>query len=70
MHKDSIFLLLRFLSLPTQITPFPLYPWLQAQVKLPGMLVQVALESQLSVTSHSLSSDIKKIAINDNALVS
>ena len=44
---------------PAQVVPFPLYPWLQAQVKLPGVLVQVALVSQLSVPSlHSLLSNI------------
>ena len=41
--------------LPIQLTPFPVYPWLQVQVKLPGVLVQLALVSQLSVLSvHSL----------------
>jgi hypothetical protein len=36
------------------VTPFPVYPWLQAQVKLPGVLAQTALVSQLSVpVAHS-----------------
>ena len=39
---------------PKQDTPSPLYPWLQAQVKLPGMLAQAALGEQLSVpVAHS-----------------
>ena len=39
------------------MTPFPVYPWLQVQVKLPGVLVQLALVSQLSVLAvHSLMS--------------
>ena len=29
------------------MTPSPVYPWLQAQVKPPGVLVQVALVLQL-----------------------
>ena len=34
--------------LPEHVTPFPVYPWLQVQVKLPGgVLVQAALLSQL-----------------------
>ena len=32
---------------PVQFTPSPLYPWLQVQVKLPGVLVHSALASQL-----------------------
>ena len=45
MIEDRYFLLF----IPLQLTPFPLYPWLQAQVKLPIVLVHIALESQLSV---------------------
>ncbi len=42
-----------------QLTPSPLYPWLQVQVKLPGVLLHSALGSQLSVlVLHSLSSII------------
>ena len=36
--------------LPMHISPFPVYPWLQVQVKPPGVLVQAALRSQLSVS--------------------
>ena len=44
--------------LPTHVIPFPLYPWLQSQVKLPIMLVHAALGEQLAVpVSHSLTSD-------------
>ena len=44
---------------PVQVTPSPLYPWLQAQMKLPIVLLHVALESQLFVpTTHSLTSII------------
>ena len=32
---------------PAQDCPFPVYPVLHIQVKLPAVLVQVALESQL-----------------------
>ena len=40
--------------------PFPMYPTLHVQVKLPGVLVHVALESQLLVVSvHSSISDRK-----------
>ena len=39
---------------PAQDTPSPLYPWLQAQLKLPGLLVQAALGEQLSApVAHS-----------------
>ena len=33
--------------LPMHVTPSPVYPWLQVQVKPPGVLVQAALVSQL-----------------------
>ncbi len=32
---------------PVQLTPSPLYPWLQVQMKLPGVLVHSALALQL-----------------------
>jgi len=31
-------------SLPVQVTPFPLYPELQAQLKLPGLFVHNAFD--------------------------
>ena len=37
--------------IPSQVVPFPVYPWLHVQVKLPGVLVHVALESQLLVVA-------------------
>ena len=42
--------------IPSQVVPFPVYPWLHVQVKLPGVLVHVALESQLLVVelAHSM----------------
>ena len=52
---DKPFPLFPFYFLPTQVTPSPEYPWLQAQVKFPGLLVHVALESQLSVPASHLS---------------
>ena len=36
--------------LPLHLSPLPVYPWLQVQVKLPGVLVQAALVSQLSLS--------------------
>jgi len=44
------------------ITPFPVYPELHAQAKLPGMFVHVAVPTaQLSVPiAHSLMSEIDK----------
>ena len=36
---------------------FPVYPWLHVQVKLPGVLVQLALESQVVASAHSSISD-------------
>ena len=36
------------------MVPFPAYPWLHVQLKLPGVLVHVALESQsLVALAHS-----------------
>ena len=44
---------------PKQLVPSPVKPGLHAHVKLPGMLVQTAFESQLSVPKvHSSSSSI------------
>ena len=37
------------LNLPAQITPFPIYPLLQTQVKLPSVFVQFAKAWQLWV---------------------
>ena len=45
------------------MVPFPVYPWLHAQVKLPGMLVQLALELQVVALAHSLISIGETIAI-------
>jgi len=43
--------------IPVQVTPFPVYPVLQVQVKLPTVLSQVAWSWQLSVPSvHSSTS--------------
>ena len=40
------------------VTPSPVYPWLQVQVKPPGVLVQAALTSQLSAPiAHSSMSE-------------
>ena len=46
--------------LPEHVTPFPVYPWLQVQVKLPGgVLAQAALVSQLlAPLEHSSISDV------------
>ena len=43
--------------------PFPVYPWLHVQVKLPGVLVHIALESQLLVVelAHSSILSVSKI---------
>ena len=49
---------------PSQVVPFPMYPWLHVQVKLPGVLVQLALESQLLVVVLAHSS----ISEQDNTL--
>ena len=47
--------------LPMQVTPSPLYPALQAQVKLPSVLVQTAFGLQLCVPEvHSLMSGESK----------
>ena len=42
--------------LPTHATPSPVYPWLQVQVKPPGVLVQVALVLQLLSSGEAHSS--------------
>ena len=42
--------------IPPQVTPFPVYPWLHVQMKLPGVLVHVAFESQLLVVTLAHSS--------------
>ena len=49
MGLIAYFPLLALRYIPVHITPLPVYPWLQVQVKLPGLLVQAALVSQLSV---------------------
>ena len=50
--------------IPRQTVPYSLYPWLHVQVKLPGVLVHVALESQLLVASaHSSISEVRGLAI-------
>ena len=44
---------------PAQVTPLPLKPEIQAQVKPPRVFVHTALESQLSIPSeHSSTSEI------------
>ena len=40
------------------VNPFPVKPGLQAHVKDPGVLVQIALESQGSPIKHSLTSRV------------
>ena len=50
--------------LPVHITPFPVYPWLQVQVKLPGVLVQAALVWQLTVSSLHSSISEEYMGIN------
>ena len=50
------------LILPEQVIPFPLKPELQAQAKLPYVLVHDALESQLWIrVAHSSTSECKKV---------
>ena len=49
--------------IPSQVVPFPVYPWLHVQVKLPGVLVHVALESQLLVVASAHSSISVKITL-------
>ena len=53
------------------MVPFPVYPWLHVQVKLPGVLVHIALESQLVVpSSHSLMSEVSiKIVLMQEGLL-
>ena len=57
------------LSLPVHVSPSPLNPVLHAQVKLPKVLVQSALSSQLSVPSvhSSISAGDQKIKIKDDS---
>ena len=45
--------------IPSHVVPSPLYPWLHVQLKLPGVLVHVALESQslVAALAHSSISD-------------
>ena len=45
---------------PSHVTPFPVYPSLQAHVKEPGVLVQVALVWQLLVFSVHSSTSAKE----------
>ena len=45
---------------PSQVTPSPLNPTTQAQVKLPSVLVQVAMASQLSTSAAHSSISIFK----------
>jgi len=51
-----------FSSSPVQITPFPEYPELHAQVKLPGMFVHVAVPTAqlLDPVVHSSMSENRK----------
>ena len=48
---------------PSQVVSFPVYPWLHVQVKLPGVLVHLALESQLLVAHSSISSTSSYVII-------
>ena len=50
--------------LPKHVTPSPVYPWLQVQMKPPGVLVQAALVSQLLSPgeAHSFISSIIRIS--------
>ena len=48
------------------MVPFPVYPWLHVQVKLPGVLVQLALESQLLVVAHSSISMRVKVEVSES----
>ena len=41
-------------TLPMQVVPSPVYPWLHLQVKFSGVLKHVALESQLLVAHLSV----------------
>ena len=52
--------------LPAHVVPSPAYPELQAHVKLPAVLVQAALESQLfePEAAHS-STSAKKVKYNE-----
>ena len=36
-------------TLPMQVVPSPVYPWLHVQVKFPGLLIHRAFGSQLLV---------------------
>ena len=48
-------------QLPVQLNPSPEYPVLQLHVKLPSVLLQLALESHGSLVEHSSISAIRKI---------
>ena len=51
-------------DLPTQLKPSPLYPGRQVQVKLPGVLVQVASELQPPLLAvHSLLSTKSQVEL-------
>ena len=51
-------------NLPVQLTPFPVYPEMQKQLNEPGVLVQFAFVSQLSVAeAHSLIS-VEQVVTN------
>ena len=55
-----------YISLPLQVSPSPVNPTLQSQVKLPTVLVHCALASQLSApVVHSLTSS--NIEVEDEA---
>ena len=41
------------LFLPTQVVPFPVYPWLHLQLTFPGIFIQVEAGSQMAHTSKS-----------------
>ena len=58
--KDS-----KIFHLPVQVTPFPAYPVLQLQAKLPSLLEQVATLSQppLFVAHSLISTSTYKIAL-------
>ena len=51
--RQHLHLILFYCHLPMHMTPSPVYPWLQVQVKPPGVLVQVALVLQLASVEHS-----------------
>ena len=51
------------------VTPFPAYPWLQVQVKLPGVFVHIALVLQLSIPAEHSSISDTYVRKGDNCIM-